>query len=355
LTINNLENSGEKKIAHSLSLSRMVLPIVLGVGAVALLFYYQFDLEQFKTIAWTKAAFGWIALSFVLLLARHFFYALRMRAITGGFSWKKCIELVVLWEFSAALAPTSKGGPFVMLFVLTREGLSAGRTAAAVFYTMVCDAGFFVLLLPVLLLCYGPAMLYPGTESYGDVGLVSGTFFATYAVMAGYWLFLLTLLVIRPQIARGVMYGLARWSLLRRWTPKLHVLGDEFDLAASEMRRESWGTHLKVILGTVGAWTCKFLMINCLIIAVMPSTPIDGSTQLFVFARLIVMFIMLMFAVTPGGAGIAETLLPRMISDYVPLGIGLVVALIWRSMAYYGYLLAGAIVAPRWLARLKKG
>ena len=31
-------------------------------------------------------------------------------------------------------------------------------------------------------------------------------------------------------------------------------------------------------------------------------------------------------------------------------GIGLVVALIWRGMAYYGYLLAGALVVPGWVA-----
>ena len=30
-------------------------------------------------------------------------------------------------------------------------------------------------------------------------------------------------------------------------------------------------------------------------------------------------------------------------------GIGLVVALLWRGMAYYGYLLLGAIVVPNWI------
>jgi hypothetical protein len=34
----------------------------------------------------------------------------------------------------------------------------------------------------------------------------------------------------------------------------------------------------------------------------------------------------------------------------VPPGIGLVVALLWRGMAYYGYLVAGALVVPGWVA-----
>jgi hypothetical protein len=94
------------------------------------------------------------------------------------------MELIVLWEFSSALTPTAKGGPLVMLFVLTKEKLSAGRTAAAVFYTMICDTGFFVFLLPVMLLIYGPSMLFPGMKSFDDVGLASGAFFFTYTMMA---------------------------------------------------------------------------------------------------------------------------------------------------------------------------
>jgi hypothetical protein len=95
-------------------------------------------------------------------------------------------------------------------------------------------------------------------------------------------------------------------------------------------------------------------MINCLIIAVVPGTPMDGSTQMFVFARLVAMFIIMAFSPTPGGAGLAEVALSNFISDYVPLGIGLVVALLWRGMAYYGYLIAGAIVVPAWINTVLK-
>jgi uncharacterized protein (TIRG00374 family) len=332
--------------------SRLILPILLGLSAVAWLFYKQFDWRQISQIKWTGAAFAWIGLSFLLLLVRHLFYSLRMHAITGGvFSWKKCIELIVLWEFSSALTPTSKGGPFVMMFALTKEGLSAGRTAAAVFYTMVCDAGFFVLLTPVLLLFYGPSMLYPGMKSYQDVGLASGAFFVTYAMMATYWLALMFLLILKPQYTRFVMLWLARRRWLKRWEKGLTHLADEFGITALEIKTQDWRYHGKVILGTLGAWTSKFLMINCLIIAIVPTTPIDGGTQAFIYARLLAMFIIMAFSPTPGGAGLAEVALTGFISDYVPGGLSMVVALLWRGMAYYGYLIAGAIVAPRWIAR----
>jgi len=64
---------------------------------------------------------------------------------------------------------------------------------------------------------------------------------------------------------------------------------------------------------------------------------------------------------TPGGAGFAEILFGGLLSDYVPGGISLVVASMWRAMAYYFFLLAGAIVIPQWLngilhdRKLRKG
>ncbi|MEZ4941465.1 MAG: hypothetical protein R3D58_11365, partial [Saprospiraceae bacterium] len=61
--------------------------------------------------------------------------------------------------------------------------------------------------------------------------------------------------------------------------------------------------------------------------------------------------IIMAFSPTPGGAGLAEVALAGFIADFVPAGIGLIIALLWRSMAYYGYLLLGAFVVPAWIAR----
>lgn len=330
----------------------MALPILLGLTGVAYLFYQQFDAEKFREIEWSGWAFAWIGLALLLLLARHFVFAYRLKVLTGGnfFSWRKCLELIVLWEFSSALTPTSKGGPFVMMFVLTKEKLSAGRTAAAVFYTMICDAGFFVIVLPILLAVYGPPMLYPGMKSYADQNLASGVLLGTYVMMLCYWLFLVFFVFVRPQWAKKVMFGLARLTWLKRFAPKLTRLGEEFALAATELRKQNAWYHVRVMLCAIAAWTSKFLMINCLIIGIVPSTPIDGGTQAFIYARLVAMFIIMAFSPTPGGAGLAEIALAGFISDYVPQGIGLVVALLWRGMAYYGYLIAGALVVPGWVA-----
>ncbi len=348
-TNESLDGEGQK-ILRSFRLSRLILPVLLGLSAVAFLFYKQFDLAQFKQIQWTTKAFLWIGLSFVLLILRHFSYAFRLRTITkGALTWRKCLEMIVFWEFSSAVTPTSKGGPLVMLFVLTKEKLSAGQTAAAVFYTTICDSGFFVLSLPFFLMFYGPPMLYPGMTSFDDVTLASSVFFASYTMMVTYWLALVFIMLINPASAKKLLHWLGSVSILKRFSGRITRLADEFEAAALEIRRQPWPYHFRIILGTLGAWTCKFFMINCLIIAIVPTTPLDGATQAFIYARLIAMFVIMAFSPTPGGAGLAEIALAGFISDYVPTGIGLVVALLWRGMAYYGYLILGAIIIPIWV------
>jgi len=345
-------NAREQKFIKTMRPSRIILPVLIGIFVVVYLFWAQFDLEKFREIRWTAAAFGWITLAFILLIFRHLFYTLRLHAITGGaFSFVKCIQLMVLWEFSAALTPTNKGGPAVMLFVLTKEKLSAGRTVAAVFYAMLADTGFFSIMLPVMLLIYGPSMLYPGVTSFQASGFAGGTFLVTYSMMATYFVTLVFFMFIRPRYAGQLLQWLSKRSLLKRWSEKIAHTGRDFLLAAEETRRQPARVHIAAVTGTIGAWFCKFAMINCLMIAVVPSIPFDGTTQAFIYARLVAMFIIMAFSPTPGGAGFAEVALSNFISDYVPIGIGLVVALLWRGMAYYGYLIVGALVVPGWISK----
>ena len=84
-----MEIPQEKEVVQSLRLSRVIVPIMIGLAAVIYLLYTQFDIQRFREIAWNTRAFLWIGLAFLLLILRHFSYALRMNAITGFvFSWR---------------------------------------------------------------------------------------------------------------------------------------------------------------------------------------------------------------------------------------------------------------------------
>ncbi len=346
------EEIQEQAALKKLNPSRIVLPVAIGLGVAAWMFRKQVDYEALRQIEWDGRLLGWVGLALIFLVFRHLCYSNRMRLLGGGhFSWRKAIELICIWEFSANLTPTSKGGPFVMLFVLNREKLPPAKTAAAILYTIICDSLFFVSIYPPLVSIFGPRLIQPEMTSFDATTGWGYAFFVAYAVMASYGLAFAYFLFIRPQDAAGLFNLVGRLPFLKNRRDGLRKLAADFVLAARELRGRGRAFHLGVIFSTIGAWTCKFILINCLIVAFVPETPIDGATQLFLFGRLAAMFTISAFFVTPGGSGLVEMTFGRFLSDFIPRGLAPVVALVWRLMAYYGYLFVGAIVVPNWVAR----
>jgi glycosyltransferase 2 family protein len=340
----------EEAVLKKLSLTRVIWPVLIGLGVTGWLFYTQFDLAAFLKIEWTGRMFAWIGLAFICLIIRHLCYSNRMRLLGGGhFSWRKAIELIFIWEFSAALTPTSKGGPFVMLFVLNKENLSSGKTAAVILYTVICDAIFFTLMFPIFVTFFGPKMIQPEMTTFDTTTQWGYAFFLAYFAMATYGMIFFYFLFIRPKHAARVFDFFKKLPFLRKKAASFDKLSNDFTLAAEELKSRDRSFHIGVALSTLGAWTFKFLLINALIIAFVPETPIDGSTQLFLFGRLAAMFTISAFFVTPGGSGLVESTFGRFLSDFIPAGLGIVVALVWRLMAYYLYLFIGGIIVPNWI------
>jgi glycosyltransferase 2 family protein len=353
-TEHNLVPTDAQEVKSKLSLVRLILPLLLGAVATWYLFQNHFDVAQFRAIRWDARAAFWLTLAVIFLIIRHLAYMLRLRTLTGSiFSWRKTAAFVTLWEFSAAIAPTSKGGPFVTFFILLREGVKAGRATASLFYIMLLDSAYFVISLPIWWTVFGDKVLMPETAPPEIKAFASGAFYVTFSLMLVLFTALITFLFLAPRLGQRAMHALSNIGLLKKYAPKLRQLGDDFVSSALELRTLPMSYHFKAILGTVGAWTAKFVMINCLILAVYPAIPLNGSTQIFVYARLISMFIIMTFSPTPGGAGIAEIALAGFISDVVPQSIGLFVAILWRLMAYYTYLIMGAVVSGWYFS--KKG
>ena len=62
------------------------------------------------------------------------------------------------------------------------------------------------------------------------------------------------------------------------------------------------------------------------------------------------MWILMLVMPTPGDSGFVETVFTSYMADFVPVvGFTVIMALIWRLVTYYPYLLIGAIITPGWL------
>ena len=72
--------------------------------------------------------------------------------------------------------------------------------------------------------------------------------------------------------------------------------------------------------------------------------------HLLVFARQLVMWIMMLVLPSPGGSGFAEAVFSDYMADFMPLAFVGVMAFLWRIITYYPYLIIGAVMVPRWIA-----
>ncbi|MCB0572193.1 MAG: flippase-like domain-containing protein [Phaeodactylibacter sp.] len=335
----------------SIRVSRIILPVLIGIVAVAYLLWRQFDPEEFALINWTAFTFFWIGASLAILIVRHLAYATRLRILSeGAFSWRKCIELIFIWEFSSAVSPTSVGGSAVAFFVLAQERLSTARTATIVLYTIVLDSAFFIGSLPILFLFFGTNMIRPNVNNFGDIGAWGYYFLFAYTLMAAYASVFYYGLFVSPGQMKRVLVGVTRIPFLRRYRRKAVALGNDMITASQHLKQQSLAFHLGAFLATAAAWSCRFLLLNSLIIGFVKTVPLAFWPQFELYARLETMFVIIAFSPTPGGAGFVEILFGGFLSDYVTNPtIATVISTIWRLMAYYAYLLAGVVVIPNWI------
>lgn len=343
--------SEQEEALNSIRVSRIILPVFIGIAAVLYLLLRKFDPKEFATIDWTTTTFLWIGMAAIILISKHMAYATRLRILTeGAFSWGKCIELIFIWEFSSAVSPTSVGGSAVAFFVLAQEKLPTAKTATIVLYTIVLDGLFFILGLPVLYLLFGSHMVRPDAGGVNGLGAWGYYFVFAYSLMFLYSSLFFYGLFINPLRIRQALTFLTSIKFLGRYKEKFEKLGNDMVIASKELKQKKWQMHAGAFLATMIAWSSRFLLLNCLINGFIVKMPLDFWNQFELYARLKTMFVIIAFSPTPGGAGFVEILFAGFLKDYVDNSTyATVISTIWRLMSYYAYLLVGVIIIPNWI------
>lgn len=345
----------EKSALENLKISKIFLPILIGLGVVIYLMSRQLDISELAKLDNNWHTIFWIIMAIIMYVLRHIFYAWRLRIMTDyAFSWPKALQLIVIWEFSTAVSPTSVGGAGVALYLLSKEKLSAAKTISVVLYSMVIDTLFFVSALIILYLSIGPIMIRPGMVIFSDIDGYGITFLTVLGFMAVYGSVFFYGLFINPRAIKRLLLLLSKIPFLKRFREDLRHTAYDVVTSAKEIQQKPKIFFIKSFGCTMGAWTVRFLAINCLILAFVAGFESSVYDHFIIFARAIAMHTIEAFSPTPGAAGVAEYLFGGFFSDYIPVGIAVMIALIWRLIGYYSYLIAGIIVIPFWFRGLKR-
>ena len=340
-------------VLNNIKLSKVIFPLLLGMVVIGYLVWRDLDADFIKNIQWNNHTLYWVLIAVVLLIIRHIAYAIRLRYLTDFlFGWWKSIELIFVWEFSSAVSPTSLGGSVVALFMLVQEKISAAKTTTAVLYSVVLDTLFFALFFPMLYFIFGPQIIRPGAEVFSDLSGWGWTMLILYLVMIAYGSFFFIGIFVQPYRIKNLLTYFTRLRWLKRYKEKAKITGDNIIYASRDLKKKSISYHFIVFAMTTISWSCRFLILNALIIAFIPNTPLNAYDQTILFGRSESIFLLMSFSPTPGSSGVAELIFGGFLTDYVAPNLAILIASTWRFLTYYFYLFVGVFVIPNWIRKI---
>jgi uncharacterized membrane protein YbhN (UPF0104 family) len=333
-----MSEESSNSIARQLHPSRIILPILIGLAIILWLIFRDINLSVLKEIVFSWKSVFWLSVAVMLVVMRTFFYMARIRILTGN-------ELTWIQSFRIILA----------VIFLHKEGISTGRSTAVVLLTSFLDELYFVIMLPLLLFIIGGEAIFITSIQGADTGIMNhliGVAAIGYIIILGWVLFSGYGLFINPQAVRKIIIGFFRLPLFRKWRDHAEKAGNDLIESSEELRMQSVSFWFKASLSTFLTWTARYMVVNAVLLAFFKIGDI-----LLIFARELVLWIIMIISPTPGGSGFSEVLLGKYISDLIPAdpvhvgGVALAMALVWRMISYYPFLIAGAFIVPGWIQR----
>lgn len=351
----NQEQEQSQEPIQQLKLSRIILPILFSLGVAVFMIYKiynELDMNALKQME-VQGSTRWLLLLCLLgMIIRDAAYIWRTKLLGGGeLSWRSAFDVTLLWEFSNTVAPSLTGGTPIVIYMLIKEKLNAGKSTAIVFLTIFLDQFYFVLLVPIMVMFLGMEALFrPLMDTVGKGVYV--TMWTAYTILALYGLLLVFGIFINPNAVKRLLVWLFNTRLLRRWHHLGEKVGADLVIASQEFRDKKLGYWLKVVGSTIVAWASRFMVLNILFMTFAPNG-LSFYEHLLAFGRQSVLFVLMFVAITPGGSGLAEFSFMEVLNDICPSppGCGLL-ALLWRAIGFYPYMLLGIWLLPRWLHRI---
>lgn len=336
---------------RQIKISRVILPTLLGIGVVIWLLVKNFDVKAFDVVTFTSRSVFWLFIATLLMFTRDLGYIIRIKILTDGkLSWIQAIRIIFLWEFTSAITPSAIGGTSVAILYVNKEGINVGRSSAVVMATSFLDELYFIIMFPLLLLFINSAQLF----AIGGGFTFTNPFFV--AAVIGYgvkfiWVIIISYgLFFNPRGLKWLILLIFKLPILRRWRSGADTAGTDIIKSSKELRSQPFMFWLKSFGATFLSWTSRYWVVNALFLAFF-----TVGDHFLLFARQLVMWIMMLVSPTPGGSGFTEYVFTEYLGDFLPFAsVAVLMALLWRLFTYYPYLFIGVFLFPRWI-KLKFG
>ena len=347
--MNKTKESDIKKTRDLLRPKYVALPIAIGLIAVGIMFWRDSEQFDFSLINISTKSIAYFLLAVLFMAGRDFGLTWRFRTLTDhDITWGQALRVNMLCEFTSAVTPSTVGGSSFGMIYLTGEGLNLGRSTAIMITTLFLDELFYVVACPVALALIGFSGLFDMANQQISAS-IRITFWIVYGGLSLWALILGLGIFVKPTAIRALLIGICRLPLLRRWQKDAAEMGDAIVATSKELRQKKFWWWLRAFFGTSLSWISRYMVVNALLLAFA----IDAD-QVMVLARQLVIWVVLTICPTPGGSGVSEWIFKNYYGDMIASGaLALLLALCWRIVSYYIYLVIGICVIPSWLRRWK--
>lgn len=302
----------------------------------------------------------YLALAVLLHILSLVFWAARIKLMSASLGYrvgfKHSLNLVLANMLVAAVTPSQAGGEPVRVHELYRAGVPVGDATAVVVMERILDG--------IVLGALGAfSMLFLGRYWSSLTSGFSGASFLMYTA----WVFVILAVlafvysVKNPDKLKRALKGISRWVDRRRRVKRLDSLFETIDREVDNFNcgLVKFVNHGKVglvwgIIFTTLFWFSEFAIASMLLVGLgQPPYLIES------FVVQLVLAVIMMIPLTPGGSGVAELGATSLYSLFVPSSIVGVFVLLWRLILYYlnvflGLLPSLSIVRREFLARAGK-
>ena len=291
----------------------LLLLIVSGITI-----YFTIDMESLATLGtFNLSSLGLAALALTLGM---YFDGLRLQRLVrmGGYSLSLAAILRVIFGnyFMAMLTPGASGGAVAQALILRSYQVPIGKAAPIVLVRTVFSILFLIVMLPIILLTEQIDVPYiTNSQLLGiSIFVVISTFVGIY------------------MLQTRLMKQLVAWisKVMKKGNPKVWLLKlDEFNGGLSLLYANPIQS-LIVFIESALSLLCLYAIAPALMYAFTTDISIVEIVN-----RMILLNLILYFAPTPGGTGIAEGLFVYLFAPFVPIGTVGLVAVAWRIVAEY--------------------
>jgi glycosyltransferase 2 family protein len=270
-----------------------------------------------------------LVLAFILHVFCWIFYSIRLKQLASlaghKISFLLSLRSTLASNFLAAITPSSAGGEPLRIKILADDGMSYGSATAVAVGERLLDSVFFVATLAFFLIF---------SDFFTGFGLKIGAIFLLLLLII---LTFLWELVVKPDRIMRVM----EWAKKKTGNRPL-VLSLEKEIwlfreAGMQLAREMIRQTPLMIALTTLIWMSDFLVPSALLMG-MGSDP---SFLLSVTAQIILVIIGLL-PLTPGGSGVAELSMSYLYSMFVSPALLGPLVILWRIATYFSNIVVGA-------------